>query len=470
MKVFKNIIYFSGVVILLFSCNYKTESQSNTSISHPVDSSLLRILERKKLIAVTSYSPINYFIYRGETMGYEYEMLQRFANTLGVDLEIKLENDVDSAIKHINQNKYDIIALGLTVTNERKKKISFTTPILQTRQILVQRKHRYNDKDTKLIRNPLDLDSVEIHITGNKMYRRHLRHLEEDLGIHVKIIEHPGFTLEELIDSVATGKFDYAVCDEHIAKAYQKFVKNIDIKTPLSLYQNIAWGLAKDADSLKKTVNNWLSGFLNTKIYKYIYNKYFVFPLQIFAHESYHSYKGGKISEYDPVFREAARMIGWDWRLLAALAYQESKFNPDVKAWTGAFGIMQLMPETAAELGIDTVASVKDQILAGAKLLKQLDDQWKPIVPDSAERINFVLASYNVGTGHVLDARRLAAKYGKDTNVWENNVDYFLLNKSKPEFYNDSLVKYGRCRGSEPYRFVKEIKNRYWEYRKLIPE
>ena len=470
MKFEVKVILFLSVIFFFISCGNKGRNKTKTSARVRMDSSLIRIKKRGKLIAATNFSPINYFIYRGQTLGYEYEMLRRFTAFLGVELEIKIVNDVDSAIAYVNEGKFDVIALGLTVTNDRKKKILFSSPILQTRQVLVQRSRKFTSgkKQDNFIRNPLDLDGKEIHILKNDMYRRHLLHLEEDLGIRLRIIEHAGFTLEELVDSVAAGKFDYVVCDEHIAKAYQKFTPHIDLETYLSLPQNIAWGMAKDADSLKTRLDTWLTSFQNTQVSKRIYRKYFRFPLQLYANQEFHSYKGGKISAYDDIIKAAARKIPWDWRLLAALIFQESKFNPEAVSWVGAFGLMQLMPETAEKFGVDSLSSDKEQIFAGADLLHSLDKQWKKRVPDSAQRIHFVLASYNVGTAHVLDAMKLAEKYGKNPQLWKDNVDYFLLNESKPEFYQDPVVKYGYCRGIEPYLFVKDIINRYREYKTLI--
>jgi membrane-bound lytic murein transglycosylase F len=460
--------FFLWVSFFFLSCDNSRPKQKE--VQTIVDSSYLKVKKRHTLIAATNFSPINYFIYRGQTLGFEYEMLRKFAKYLDVDLEIQIINDVDSAIYKVNRGEFDLIALGLTVTNDRKKKIHFSTPLLQTRQVLVQRKRPYKNTNDKYLQNPLELDGKDIHILKNQMYRTHLEHLQEDIGIHFNILEHSDFSLEELIDSVAAGKFDYAVCDEHIAKAYQKFTTHIDLKTALSLPQNIAWGLARDADSLHRHLNRWLETFQKSRIAKNIYDKYFRFPLQQYANQEFHSYKGNKISSYDAIIRKAAKKIGWDWRLLAALIYQESKFNPSAKSWVGAFGLMQLMPQTAEDLGVDSLSSEMEQIFAGVQLLKTLDKQWKTRVKDSIERVNFVLASYNVGMAHVLDARNLAQKYGKNANVWKDNVDVFLLNKSKPEFFQDPVVKYGYCRGSEPYHFVKEINARYFQYKTLISD
>ncbi len=178
--------------------------------------------------------------------------------------------------------------------------------------------------------------------------------------------------------------------------------------------------------------------------------------------------KGGKISPYDEKIKEYSSLIDWDWRLLASLIYQESRFHPQAKSWAGAFGLMQLMPHTAQKYGVDSLSSPMDQIKAGVQFIKLLDKQFLDKIEDKDERTKFVLASYNAGIAHVYDARRLAEKYHKDPNLWDENVDFYLLNKSKPEYYNDSVVKYGYCRGTEPYNFVYDILDRYNHYKNVI--
>jgi membrane-bound lytic murein transglycosylase F len=131
---------------------------------------------------------------------------------------------------------------------------------------------------------------------------------------------------------------------------------------------------------------------------------------------------------------------------------------------------MQMMPQTLEIYGIDTTATPQEQIIAGSKYLSLLSDQLPIEISDENERINFILASYNAGIGHVLDARRLAEKYGKDPNVWTGNVDHFILNLSDKYYYHDTVVFYGYLRGEETYNFVKEIQKRYEDYKNLIDD
>ena len=222
---------------------------------------------------------------------------------------------------------------------------------------------------------------------------------------------------------------------------------------------------------LADTINVWLDSFKRTLLFRLIYNKYFknIRAAKI-VKSRYNSFSGGHLSPYDGDIKKASHLVGWDWRLLASVIYQESEFKPNVRSWVGAYGLMQLMPETLEKYGLDTLSSPEEQINAGARYLHYLDKQLPPEISDSVQRIKFVLASYNAGIGHVLDARRLALKYGKDPNVWNGNVDFFILNLSDRFYYHDDVVQYGYVRGEETFNFVKEIFDRFEDYKNLIKD
>ena len=129
---------------------------------------------------------------------------------------------------------------------------------------------------------------------------------------------------------------------------------------------------------------------------------------------------------------------------------------------------MQLMPRTASRFGVGRKSSPESHIRAGVNFIKWLDNRFDDEITDPVERTKFVLASYNVGKGHVDDARRLAEKYGADPNVWEDNVELWLLNKSQPNYYRDPVVKYGYARGIETYNYVKQVIDRYEHYKNIV--
>ncbi len=271
--------------------------------------------------------------------------------------------------------------------------------------------------------------------------------------------------IEQLIERVANGQINYTVSDEHLASVNQGFYSNIDILTPLSFSQNLAWAVKKDSPELLEAINEWLEDFKQTRQYASLYNKYFNNPRTAnIARSQFHSLGGGRISVYDDYFKRYAEQYGWDWRLIASVAFQESRFNPRAVSWAGAFGVMQLMPATAALYNVHQNSPVSENIRAGVSYLHYLNERFKRIIEDDDERLKFVLASYNVGLGHVFDARRLAEKNGKDPNIWKDNVDYYILNKSKPKYYLDPVVSHGYARGLEPYLYVIEILERYEHY------
>jgi membrane-bound lytic murein transglycosylase F len=201
-----------------------------------------------------------------------------------------------------------------------------------------------------------------------------------------------------------------------------------------------------------------------------IYSRYFKSPRtsMIRMKSDYSSFGGRKLSPYDKLIKDGAEQLGWDWRLLAALVFEESQFNPSGESWAGAQGLMQLMPATARHFGAVNVNDPKQSIKAGVRYLKFLDKLFTKSVPDPLERLKFVLAAYNVGHTHVLDAQKLTRKYGHDPSQWHNHVEQFLLKKGNPKYYRDPSIVAGYCKCEEPVHYVKNIMARYEEYRMHI--
>ena len=465
------------IVLLIFSFN-RQSADEETSMA-PVDTSkaeeLNRILEENKLVAITDYNSINYFVYRGKTMGYQYELLNKYADYIGVDLEIQVNNSLSNKFRCLNQGECDVIGIDLTVTKERSKFVDFTIPHSLSRQVLVQRKPEGYRKMTsrniekELIRNQLNLAGKTIYVQEGSSFASRLKSLSNEIGGDINIIESE-YETEHLVKLVAEGEIDYAVCDEHVGMVNSTYYDNIDIETPISFPQKLAWAVKKGADSLRMSINRWLKDYKETADYRMLYHKYFVSRKSShIKDQEFHSISGGKISRYDDLLKKYSEKINWDWRLLASLIYQESRFNPGIKSWAGAQGLMQLMPNTAKQFGVRNSHNPEQNIKGGVKFIDYLERQFEKSDVDKKDRIRFVLASYNVGLGHVMDARRLAKKYGANRNSW-NEVDTFLLNKSLPKYYNDPVVKHGYARGEEPYNFVKQILQRYEHYKKLVPQ
>jgi membrane-bound lytic murein transglycosylase F len=464
------------IVMIFIACGRVSVSDEETEME--LVSSLDVVLHRGRLIAITDYNTVNYYIFRGEPMGFQYEMLKQFTDHIGVGLEIRIMDNLPKSFEALNSGKADLIALGLTVTRERQHEFDFTDPIIVTRQVLVQglpnnwqRMATRDEIENSLLRSSLDLAGQTIHVQKGTIFRQRLETLSNEIGDTIYIVEDKR-EVEELISAVASGEIMFTVADEHIALVNARYHTNIDVRTPLSFPQRLAWALRKESDNeLKNEINEWLSGYNTTLHARLIHDKYFRSPLQRrMAQSEFHSLTGGRLSVYDETIREVAQEINWDWRLLASLIYQESGFRPEAVSWAGAYGLMQFMPIVMEQFGIDTTATPEEQIRVGGRFINYLDRQIPASVTDSVERIKFVLASYNAGVGHVLDARRLAQKFNKSPDIWTNHVDFFMLNKSKPSFYRDPVVYYGYARGEETFKFVIEIFERFEHYRNLIPE
>jgi len=202
-----------------------------------------------------------------------------------------------------------------------------------------------------------------------------------------------------------------------------------------------------------------------------IYNKYFknkkLYRKQMKS--DFHSETSKKISKYDELIKTQSVQIGWDWRFLSSLIYQESRFNQRATSWAGGKGLMQLMPATAKEVGVTNRTDPADNIRGGTKYLKHIYERWDDI-PDSIQRMKFTLASYNCGYMHVRDAQRLAKKYQTKQFIWDNEVENYILKLSNSKYYCDHVVKYGYARGIEPYNYVRDIFDRYEQYKIFIPE
>ena len=410
-------------------------------------------------------------------MGFHYELLKSFSDYIGIDLEIISENNLETAYAMLNSGEADLLAIGLTVNSSGKKDILFTEPFDETRQVLVQRKPRNwrslttDEIDRRLIRNQMGLAKKTIYVQKGSSHVERLLSLANEIGDSINIIEVP-YESEKLIQHVASGEIEYTVCDENVALVNATYYPVIDVGTPVSFPQSQAWGIRiNNSNALLTELNKWITAYKKTGSYALLYAKYFRNARSsTIVKSDYYALNTGKVSQYDDIIKESSTSINWDWRLLASLICQESRFNPNVRSLAGAFGLMQIMPETGRNFGIDSTATPKKNIIAGIRYINWLHTIFDPKIKDEKERLRFILASYNAGPGHVLDAMKLAEKNGMDPQKWDGNVAIWLTKKSDPKYFNDAVVKNGYFRGTESVAFVSEILNRYEHYKNIIPE
>lgn len=433
------------------------------------------IMERGRLTAVTDFNSTSYFLYRGTPMGFNFELLGRFAGHLGVELEIYSENDRSKALKMLNSGEADIIAMGFPASGSLSTAVTLTSAIHETREVLVQRKPENRTKmtagklDGRLLRSHSELAGKVIYIPKGSHFPARISELQREAGDTIYTVELP-YDQEGLVSLVAKGEIDYTICDENFAQVARNFYPGIDVATPLSHTQERSWAMRREgSDSLAAEFERWFSEYRNTADYAILYSNYFRNSRseRIYA-SRYYSNITGRISPWDELIKRYSDSISWDWRLLASLIYQESRFNPDVTSHAGAYGLMQIMPSTGEYFGIDITATPENNIRAGVKYIEWLDRIFSERIPDEEERLRFILASYNAGPGHVLDAMRLAESEGSDSSTWHGNVESYILKKSQPGYYNHPEVQHGYFRGRETVAFVSQILNRYDHYRNII--
>jgi membrane-bound lytic murein transglycosylase F len=481
----KSIIFYTILILLsLISCQKQQKNGAenifetlNPFVENSVDRDLEDIKEDGVLRALVVYSSTSYFLYRGQTMGFEYELLTQLAKHLNLKLEIIVSNNLDNQFEVLNRGDVDLIANGMTITNQRKWEVDFTEYLYFTRQVLVQkkpdnfRKLSWSAVQKKMIHDPIQLIGKKVSIRRNSSYMERLLSLSNEMGGNIIIDTLDSqLSTDEIIDMVANKEIEYTIADENLAKINASYNPILKVDVPISFSQRIAWVTRKKSPNFRKVINKWIVSQRKKLSFNVVYNKYFnnkrTFNKRV--RSDYYSLKNNQISKYDDLIKEHATKIGWDWRLLASQVYQESRFDPIAKSWAGAKGLMQVMPETAESLGIKDVSDPDESIRGGTDYLNTLYNRFTDI-NDSINRIKFSLASYNCGYGHVRDAQRLAIENDLDSTVWSDNVEKMILALSLPKNYNKPFIKSGYVRGKEPANYIDQIFERYDHYKQFIP-
>ncbi|WP_159517769.1 MltF family protein [Sunxiuqinia indica] len=462
----------------MMSCSQKHKNDKVRSKSNPIEWDLKEIKEAGKLRALTVYSSTTYFLYRGRPMGYEYELLERFAEYLDVSLELIVVKNMDELFEKLNAGEGDLVAHGLTITSLRKKEVSFTDYLYLTKQVLVQKKPdnwrtmHWNKLENALIEDPMELLNDTVSVRRNSSYSERIANLSEELGGQIYVDTLSGeMATDEIIKEVARGNIEYTIADQNIASIMASYYPILDIDVPVSFSQRISWATRHNSPNLLKATNEWLKELKKEVDYNVIYNKYFKnsrdFRRRVKS--DFYSLNNQEISPYDDLIKTYAKELNWDWRLVTSLIYQESKFNPNNSSWADAAGLMQLMPATAEELGVTDRTDPEQSIKGGTTYLKQIRENFESL-EDSIQKIKFTMAAYNCGLYHVIDAQSLAEKRGLDPDVWDENVEDMILELSVPKNYNDPVVNYGYVRGIEPYNYVRQIFERYQHYTQFVDE
>ena len=449
----------------MWACQQTPQQQAvvdidNYDLTHMKDSGVL--------VALTLNSSISYFDYRGEPMGFQYELAKHFAQSLGLKLEMKTARNMEDLVHMLLRGEGDLIAYPLPITKEFKDSVDFCGEDIITHQVLVQRN---GNKSQKALTNVTELIGKDVYAKPGKHLDR-LINLDKELGGGIRIHEvtNDSITNEDLMMQVANGTIDYTLSDNDLARLNKTYYPNLNTNLAVSFDQRASWAVRKTSPLLSKAADQWHKENMTSPAYKASAKKYFEMSKRL-PHGPILSIKDGKISHFDHLFKKYAPEVGWDWRVIASLAYNESNFDTTAVSWVGAKGLMQLMPRTARLMGIPEgkEQNPEESVKAATKYLAQIARSFNKVT-NPEEKMKFVLGAYNAGIGHVFDAMALAEKYGKNKYVWDENVASFILLKSNEEYFNDPVCKNGYFRGRETYNFVKDILGRAEMYKQKIKD
>ena len=407
----------------------------------------------------TVTSPTDFYFYRGEPFGLEYQKVSRFAEAHKLKLDIKVTGSRDSLMAWITSGVIDLSITPFAMTSEISKSYDFAGIVDTIALVVVQ-----NRSITPLLRRVGDLDGKSIYVSSNSPAEMRLEQIVAEAALdslHILPVDSLGDV--DLIKSVADGdSIRYAAVDTRLAGLFERHHPTLDTELRISVPLRYSWMLHKGNQSLTEQISRFFSSSSNEEEEGD--------PDRLLTMESGNYFKGlrspfltptirqGAISPYDEIFMQEAKRLGWHWTYLAAIAFTESRFTPDIVARSGARGLMGVMPATGRAYGVS-----KDQLLdpltAVRVAVNCLRDNEKSFsnIRDIHERECFTLAAYNAGYGHVLDAMRLARKYSAPDSVWDGGVREYLLLKSTPKYFNDPVVKYGYVRGSETVKYVDNI-------------
>ena len=423
---------------------------------------LQQIQDSGRLTVLTMYGPASYFIYRDSETGLQYETARQLAEYIGVQMDVVVARSTHELIEMLNSGEGDLIAYSLPITNSGKDSVLYCGHEFITHQVIVQRDSK------EALTDVTELIGKDVYVKSGRQYTR-MKNLNDELGGGIRLHEVTADTLsaEDLMAQVDAGEIDYSVADNDAARLSRTYYPDLNINLAVSLDQRSSWAVRKTSTQLAALIDRWSAEASTAATYISNANRYFRQSRSL-SNPPIISVEDGQISVFDNLFKRYAPEIGWDWRLLASLAYTESNFDPDVVSRAGAQGLMQLMPATAHSMGVPVgrESDPEESVRAAVKYLSYTGTVFSSVPKE--ERYKFILAAYNSGIGHVQDAMALAEKYGRNKYVWDDNVERYLLLKSNEEYYTDPVCKNGYLRGAETEKFVRSTLERYERYRELI--
>lgn len=463
IKLLLFLFFFYVLILTIIPYNDSNNIKQNEKLDFP------ELVDRGYLNAIVEHNSMSFFVHNGRLMGLQYDLLNYISKRWNLKINQIVVNDLSEALALVAFDTIDILTSEITILPNRYPCLEFSIPLYKTKMVLVL----YDSiNPSSKIKNfsELNIESLQnksIAVPSMSIFINYLNKLKDSLKINFSIrelSEEP----ESILDSVMNKKIYATVMDEkilivntpllHNTSSYYLPYPSFDIGWAFSCYQPI----------LRDSINQLLLYLKKKGILDFLLNKY---QKPIYINQSNqltaHSKRTKKLTPYDKILKKYGKEYGIDWRLVAALIYNESKFNVNAISSKGAFGIIQIMPETAEMYGITAQSPIDEQIKVSFKILNNYKITLKQFFKNEKDLYKAMIASYNLGLGHILDAINLAIKYDGEIYNWEQ-VSKWLLNKAQKKYYSDPIVRNGYCYGRLTVYFVNIVFDTYENYVQLI--
>ena len=440
-------------------CDCKQENKIEPLPQKKKISLLSKIKKNKVLNVVLLNAPSTYYIGTDGKQGFEYDLLKAYADYLKVDLNITAAHTTKEAIELSKSDDIHITSAALAKTPLREKTFNFGPSYFEVQEQVVCHRGMLNSK--KFPRDVEDLTGLNITVGSETSYSETIQALQND-GFDINVTYTDERSTEELLAQVASHEIDCTIADSNIYAINLRYFTEIALAFSISGREQLAWVVPKAAEELEKDMYAWLNVYNQSGKMAQLKDHYYSYVLFFDYYNTKMFYKRikSRLNKYETYFQKAGKSYNIPWTLLASIAYQESHWNPSAKSFTGVRGIMMLTNHTAKLLGVNNRLDPKESIIGGTRHIKGMIK----LVPKEVEgenRLQFALAAYNIGMGHIYDAQKLATKLGYNQNVW-SDLKKVLPLLSEKKYYQ--TLKYGYARGSEPVRYVESIYN----YRNIL--
>ncbi|WP_084315098.1 membrane-bound lytic murein transglycosylase MltF [Pseudomonas jinjuensis] len=431
------------IFLLLAGCS---EAKTPTALERVQKEGVLRV--------VTRNSPATYFQDRNGDTGFEYELAKRFADKLGVRLQIETADNLDDLYSRLDSDKGpELAAAGLTPVAARESQVRFSHSYLEVTPQVV-----YRNGEQRPTR-PEDLVGKRIVVLKGSSHAEQLAELKKRLP-KLNYEESDADEMVDLLRMVDVGDIDLTLVDSNELAMNQVYFSKVRVGFDLGDERGLSWAVrAGDDNSLLDAVNAFLDSSKKDGLLQRLKDRYYghVDVLGYVGAYTFAQHLQQRLPRYEPHFHQAADKLEADWRLLAAIGYQESLWQPDATSKTGVRGLMMLTSRTARAMGVSNRLDPRQSIQGGSKYFVQIKGELPESIQEP-DRTWLALAAYNVGGAHLEDARKLTQQAGLNPNKWLD-VKKMLPRLAQKQWYRKT--RYGYARGGETVHFVQNVRRYY---------